>query len=136
MWNKTTNEGATIKDALDFAMTISASTSKEGDYASELYPNIAAVASVYGDPDGKYATFLSQAEPQFVQEPHYLWNQPFAEKEGLAANPSDSGDKTTGDGIANKQSATTKGNGAMSQGAMNNYGLYSVILSYFVYLLM
>ncbi|KAF8960165.1 hypothetical protein BDZ97DRAFT_1922414 [Flammula alnicola] len=78
IWNATTSAGATIKPALDFATTLSTSTSGEAKYAPELYPNIAAVASVYGDADGKYNKFLRAAEPQFMSEPYILWNQPFA----------------------------------------------------------
>lgn len=62
-------------------MTIPASASKENSYAAELYPNIAAVAAVYGDADNKYLNFLKSAEPGFMSEPFILWNQPFAENE-------------------------------------------------------
>ncbi|KAF9001208.1 chondroitin AC/alginate lyase [Cyathus striatus] len=78
VWNTTTSAGATIKTALDFAMGISASTSNETDYASELYPSVAAVAAVYSDPDGKYLTFLQGAEPDFAEDPYFLWDQPWA----------------------------------------------------------
>ncbi|XP_006455104.1 hypothetical protein AGABI2DRAFT_226405 [Agaricus bisporus var. bisporus H97] len=128
MWNKTTEEGSTIKDALDYAMTISPSASHEDNYAQELYLNVAAVASVYGDPDGKYATFLDQKEPQFVQEPFYLWNQPFAMKEGLAAAPNNTKPN-------NNASNPKNNNSAMSGRSVNDIGLYTVILSYLVYLL-
>jgi hypothetical protein len=127
MWNKTTEEGSTIKDALDYAMTISPSTSQEDDHATELYPNVAVVASVYGDPDGKYATFLDQKEPQFVQEAFYLWNQPFAVKEGLSAAPNNT--------KPNNNASNSKSSGAVSGRSVNDIGLYTAILSYFVYLL-
>ncbi|PPQ65138.1 hypothetical protein CVT24_003228 [Panaeolus cyanescens] len=78
---KPTDAGSNIKSALDFAMTIPASASNEDRYAAELYPNIAAVASVYGDPDNKYLNYLKDAYPEFMSEPFILWNQPFAEKE-------------------------------------------------------
>ncbi|KAF8152909.1 chondroitin AC/alginate lyase [Crassisporium funariophilum] len=81
VWEKRTNSGATIKTALDFAMTIPSSASKEEKYVQELYPNIAAVAAVYGDADGKYLTFLKTAYPDFMKEPFILWNQPWAEGE-------------------------------------------------------
>lgn len=42
---------------------------------SELYPSLAEVAAVYGDPDGKYATFLKNADPEYPAEPYFLWNQ-------------------------------------------------------------
>jgi hypothetical protein len=78
MWDETTAEGANIKTALDFAMAISPSDSGEADYAAELYPNIATVASVYGDPDGKYVDFLSKVYSGYAYEPFFLWNQPLA----------------------------------------------------------
>ncbi|KAF9045369.1 chondroitin AC/alginate lyase [Panaeolus papilionaceus] len=81
VFTKPTDAGSNIKSALDFAMTIPASASKEDSYAAELYPNIAAVAAVYGDADNKYLNFLKSAEPGFMSEPFILWNQPFAENE-------------------------------------------------------
>ncbi|KAF8964980.1 hypothetical protein BDZ97DRAFT_1918689 [Flammula alnicola] len=39
IWNATTSAGATIKPALDFATTLSTSTSGEAKYAPELYPH-------------------------------------------------------------------------------------------------
>jgi len=70
-------------------MTIPASVQGEDDYVKELYPNIAAVASVYGDTDGKYLNFLKNAYPGFMAEPFIFWNQPFALNET-------SGDATVG----------------------------------------
>lgn len=78
-WNKTTAAGATIKSALDFALTISPSASGETSYAEELYPNAAAVASVYGDASGNYENFLKKADGEFVERPYMLWDQPFAD---------------------------------------------------------
>ncbi|PPQ86141.1 hypothetical protein CVT25_003091 [Psilocybe cyanescens] len=87
VWNKTTTAGATIKTALDFAMTIPATTSGEANYVEELYPNIAAVASVYGDADGKLLSFLKKGDPKFIAQPYMLWNQPFAELETSGLPP-------------------------------------------------
>jgi len=47
----------------------------ESTHASELYPSIAAVASVYGDPGGTYNYFLSQHDPDYAAEPYFLWNR-------------------------------------------------------------
>ncbi|KXN81032.1 hypothetical protein AN958_06278 [Leucoagaricus sp. SymC.cos] len=134
VWNKTTKEGATIKDALDFALTISASASNETSYANELYPNIAAVASIYGDPDGKYTTFLDQAEPQFPAEAFYLWDQPFAEKEGLALHPQNITSPSDSDSNQDNRSARPKNNSATSRSVLDSYKLVSVF-GFFVYLL-
>ncbi|EAU83852.2 hypothetical protein CC1G_09521 [Coprinopsis cinerea okayama7 len=74
VWEITSAEGATIKTALDYAMTHSASSSGESQYAAELYPIVAAVASVYGDPDGQYLNFLQENDEGFYAEPYFLWN--------------------------------------------------------------
>ncbi|KAF8058672.1 chondroitin AC/alginate lyase [Lyophyllum atratum] len=73
-WNRTTGNRTDIKTALDFALTLSAAATHEASYTAELYPSIAAVAFVYGDPDGKYAAFLTAGEPDYTAEPYYLWN--------------------------------------------------------------
>ena len=65
-------------------MKFSARDSDEADYAAELYPNIAAVGSIYGDADGAYVAYLKRAEPSFSVQPYFLWNQPFAPGEGRA----------------------------------------------------
>ncbi|KAF8064896.1 chondroitin AC/alginate lyase [Lyophyllum atratum] len=78
VWNKTTNEGSTIRTALDFSLGLSAAASKEAAYTTELYPSIAAVASVYGDADGKYASFLASGINGYASEAYFLWNQPLA----------------------------------------------------------
>ncbi|KAF9459037.1 chondroitin AC/alginate lyase [Collybia nuda] len=70
-----TSAGATIKDALDFAM---AQSPKDED-AAELYPVIASVAAVYGDPEGKYAAFLAKASPNYPGDPYFLWSQPLSD---------------------------------------------------------
>ncbi|CAE7221817.1 unnamed protein product [Rhizoctonia solani] len=69
-WNRTTKSGAGIKQALDYAMTIP--PTGEEDYAKELFPPIAAVASVYGDPDGKYVEFLRKRDPRYPGSAFFL----------------------------------------------------------------
>ena len=55
--------------------------------ADELYPEIAAVAAKYGDPDGKYAAFLANADNQYPAEPYFLWDQPLSDSNLAAATP-------------------------------------------------
>lgn len=74
-FNVTTTAGSTIKDALDFAM---AQDPKDED-PGELYPVVASVAAVYGDPDGKYAAFLAKATPSYPADPYFLWSQPLSD---------------------------------------------------------
>ena len=73
-WNTTTIQGATIQTAADFIMTQTLGDPTDGPL-SELYPSLAKVAAVYGDPDGKYAAFLKNAEAAYPAEPYFLWNQ-------------------------------------------------------------
>ncbi|KAI6015146.1 chondroitin AC/alginate lyase [Pisolithus orientalis] len=82
-WNWTGNEGAGIKAALDYAMTIPPRT----ENADELYQPIAAVAAKFGDPDGKYANFLANADPHYPSAPYFLWSQPFSDSGLPAARP-------------------------------------------------
>jgi hypothetical protein len=39
--------------------------------ANELYPNVAAVAATYGDPDGKNAAFLANADKTYPAQPYF-----------------------------------------------------------------
>ncbi|EJD39569.1 chondroitin AC/alginate lyase [Auricularia subglabra TFB-10046 SS5] len=80
VWNLTTSKGGTIQKAADWAMTFDPASTNETTSApaEELYQHVAAVASVYGDPDGKYASFLASKNPDYPQSPFFLWNQPLA----------------------------------------------------------
>ncbi|PWN49591.1 chondroitin AC/alginate lyase [Violaceomyces palustris] len=57
MWSAKTEKGATIQTAVDFMLTLEAGDEE----VSELAPHVAAVASAYGDPSGKYARWLADA---------------------------------------------------------------------------
>jgi hypothetical protein len=91
-------------------MTFSASIRGEEKYVRELYPNIAAVASVYGDADGKYLNFLKKAYPGFMAEPFIFWNQPWAQNETSGNAPV----SATGQINAKSTSPSTKKSGAPS----------------------
>ncbi|KAF7978761.1 hypothetical protein HWV62_25685 [Athelia sp. TMB] len=95
-WNTTTIQGATIQTAADFIMA----NQKLGDPTdgplSELYPSLAKVAAVYGDPDGKYAAFLKNAEAAYPAEPYFLWNQNFTDSGLAAATPTAGGPPVPG----------------------------------------
>lgn len=76
IWHTPSASGGTIQTALDFAIA-GGCPSNEADYASELFPSIGALASALGQGgDGKYAAFLSGAEPDYPHEAWFLWNQP------------------------------------------------------------
>ncbi|KAG6840396.1 hypothetical protein C0991_006991 [Blastosporella zonata] len=112
VWNKTTNEGSTIKTALDFAMTLNAAATGEAAYADELYPNIAAVGAVYGDPDGKYAAFLLNADPTYAEEADFLWDQPLAGGEAESTALLHASGTSTAGAKATPGAAITNNNGA------------------------
>ncbi|KAJ7111643.1 chondroitin AC/alginate lyase [Mycena crocata] len=76
-WN-TTASGATIQSAVDFLMTTDPAATDEQATTAEIYPNIAAVASVYGDADGKYVKFLSASSFPYADDATFLWDQPLA----------------------------------------------------------
>lgn len=114
-FNKTTSSGANIKTALDFTMTLSPSTSNEEDAAPELFPCVAAVASVYGDPDGKYAAFLSNSESTYAEDAYFLWDQPLAG--GSASNSSS----------PNQGTSNTKDSGAL--GVLTRVNYFMLLIS-------
>ncbi|KAJ1303043.1 hypothetical protein OPQ81_011244 [Rhizoctonia solani] len=70
IWNRTAKSGAGIKQACDYAISIPAKG--EEAYAKELLPHVAAIASVYGDPDGKYAAFLKTMDREYPGRAFFL----------------------------------------------------------------
>ncbi|CAE6465647.1 unnamed protein product [Rhizoctonia solani] len=79
-WNAKSSSGAGIQTAADYAMQF---TPGPGEAASELFPQIAAVAVKFGDPSGKYAAFLASKDQSYPGRPWFLWNQPLSDS-GLA----------------------------------------------------
>ncbi|KAJ7168938.1 chondroitin AC/alginate lyase [Mycena filopes] len=77
-WNATAH-GATIQTTVDFLMTTDPSKTGEANVTAEIYPNVAAVASAYGDPDGKYVSFMKAAGFAYADEPTFLWDQPLSD---------------------------------------------------------
>ena len=108
-------------------MTYSARDSDEADYAAELHPNVAAVASVYGDPQGTYLAYLKAGDPNFASNPYFLWNQPFAPNEGGTVStqrPSPSKPKAT----AKSTSELDNDSAAVSLGAQAWISLASIVV--------
>jgi hypothetical protein len=118
-WNvlqHTSNSGGTIPKALDFLIN----TDPGDEGTSELYPNVAAVGAIYGDPNGKYASFLVGTDETYPADPHFLWNQPLSDNGWVSRNPDyggkiesgnnnangDGGNRTTGNGIGGGGSKT------------------------------
>ncbi|EMD36929.1 hypothetical protein CERSUDRAFT_114842 [Gelatoporia subvermispora B] len=105
-WNLTSSAGATVQDALNYAMVQSPGT----ESASEIYPDVAAVAAAYGDPSGTYASFLlKQAGTAYVEDPAFLWDQPLSDNGLVQVTPT----STPSFGAASSATASaTGGSGA------------------------
>ncbi|KAJ6613523.1 alginate lyase-domain-containing protein [Mycena sp. CBHHK59/15] len=95
-WSTTAN-GATIKTAVDFLMTTNSSVTGEANITAEIYPNVAAVASVYGDPSGSYVKFLNSSGFPYADDASFLWDQPLAGGDPSAAGGSSPGGAKKGD---------------------------------------
>lgn len=108
-WQLKSTAGATIQEACNYAMTFTAAQSNETGYDAELYPNVAAVAAIYGDPDGKYSQWLAGRDTSFPGQPYFLWDQPLSNA-GLTGAPtatsSAAGPDATGSNTG-KNAATT-----------------------------
>ncbi|CAK5283568.1 unnamed protein product [Mycena citricolor] len=96
-WNTTAQGGATIQSAVNFLMTTNPNATNENNVTAELYPNIAAVASVYGDPTGKYVGFLKSTGFPYTDDADFLWDQPLAVSSSSSSN---SGSKTAPSGMS------------------------------------
>lgn len=111
-WKTPTTANVTVQQAVDFAMTKPAGT----EDPTELYPDVAAVASHYGDPDGKYAAWLAQQDNTYPGQAYYFWEQPLSDS-GLKVYISDSGSVESGTPPANTGSTSS------SNGNKNNAGM-------------
>ena len=85
---------------------------------TELYPDVAAVASIYGDPTGKYASFVAQGDSNYIFQPYFLWDQPFDDLVWNVSSSAGSGNDTTSEGGSN---STTSDSG---HGAVPSLGPY------------
>ncbi|TDL23095.1 chondroitin AC/alginate lyase [Rickenella mellea] len=97
-WNATTKAGVTIKAAADYAMTFKLD-GEEGYTVQELTQPVAEIASVYGDPDGKYAQWMKSQDTQYPGQPFYLWS-PGLSDSGLKAAASGTGSAPTSTGTS------------------------------------
>lgn len=68
-WTKATKLGGNIQKAVDVAMATPLNTTDGDGPLSEIYSSVAAVASVYGDPTGKYTKFLANADSSYPAQP-------------------------------------------------------------------
>ncbi|KAF7329577.1 Chondroitin AC/alginate lyase [Mycena kentingensis (nom. inval.)] len=113
-WSIKTKFGATIKDAMDMTMTVDPNASGESYATDEIFPNVAAVAAEYGDPDGKYVAFLQKVFPEYAWDSTFLWDQPLAGSALVqvgTSNPdaSESNNPKTGQSSASRVSLSAVG---------------------------
>lgn len=73
-FDRKTNHSATIQDAVNWVMQVP----PRGENVMELCPHVAAVRAAYGDPSGKYLTYLRTQCPDFRKQPYWFYNQPSA----------------------------------------------------------
>jgi len=110
VWNTPTQKGGTIQMATDFAMLQPLNTTDGDGPIGELYPSIAAVAANLGDPNGKYASFLAKADPNYPAEAYFLFAQPFSDSGLAAATPTPT---STAGGRTPTGSSSSSGAGAV-----------------------
>ncbi|TFK57338.1 chondroitin AC/alginate lyase [Heliocybe sulcata] len=73
-WRAKSKYGATIQTAVDYAMA----QNPKGEDITELAPHVAAVAAAYGDPTGKYGSFLRRTMPDYQSQSFWFYDQPQA----------------------------------------------------------
>jgi hypothetical protein len=103
---------------------------QDGDGPTEeLYPDVAAIASVYGDPDNKYASFLKIGDPNYPRAPYFLYNQPLSDSGLPAAKPDSTGPAVTptaSNGSGGKNSST---NGVGVAGRFDSDTVYLALVA-------
>jgi hypothetical protein len=116
-WNLKSASGSTIQAVLDFAMTIPAGS----EDPTELYPDMGAIAAVFGDRNPStgttYTSFLASAQQDYPVNPWFFWDQPLSDLGWVAANAG-------GPGVATAApSGTSSVKPASSSGAGKNGGV-------------
>ena len=85
------------------------------DVTDELNPNVAAAGAIYGDTDGKYASFLAHTDEAYPAEPYFLWNQPLSDGGWVSRNPNYGGSAASDSN--NKAKNGTSGSGSNGNGS-------------------
>ncbi|KAL0072117.1 hypothetical protein AAF712_001040 [Marasmius tenuissimus] len=74
MWSAKSKHGGTLKKALDYTMSMDPKREDVG----QILPLVAAGRIAFGDPDGKYASFLERHSRNYRSKPYWYYNQPNA----------------------------------------------------------
>lgn len=123
-WNRTAQSGVGIKAAADYAMSTTATD--EEDAVTELLQPLAAVASVYGDPDGKYAAFFSRGDQKYPSRGYYLLASGLSDS-GLTPTPSASAEPPQATGVDTNDSGVDKHNSTAPDTASQAVGQASSV---------
>ena len=116
-WNRTATSGATLFDAINFAIAQDPLAHNETDSITELNPIVAAVASRFGDPGGKYAAFLAKTDPQYPAQPYYALSANVSNS-GIIQNTTNSTNSTSGtSGTKSAAAASATGSPTKSSAA-------------------
>ncbi|KAK0198699.1 chondroitin AC/alginate lyase [Armillaria mellea] len=73
-WTKKSKRGATIQDAVNFAM----SADSKGENRGLVAPHVATIIQAYGDPTGKYQKYLDETDPNYRSKSYWFYDQPGA----------------------------------------------------------
>ncbi|KAG8986465.1 hypothetical protein FRB90_003989, partial [Tulasnella sp. 427] len=111
-WNITTKDGVTVKEAVDYAMTMPAGS----EDPTELYPDVAAMASYYKDPNNKYSGWLAQQDNTYPGQAYYFWEQPMTDS-GLKVYIDASGSVQSGTAPSGSNSGSSTGSNGSKSGA-------------------
>ncbi|KAF7305632.1 Chondroitin AC/alginate lyase [Mycena chlorophos] len=124
VWNSSSKApGATIQKAVDFVMTVNPAKDADpgdesyADVVAEIYPNIAAIASTYGDPTGSYVNFLVNSGFPYTDDAFFLWDQPLA-----SGSSSGSGGAASSSVYAAPSATGPRGAAGTATGAAVGYG--------------
>ncbi|KAG8714704.1 hypothetical protein FRC09_017342 [Ceratobasidium sp. 395] len=117
-FNRTSKSGAGIVQACDYAMGIP--PTGEEDYTLELFPPLAMVASVFGDPDGKYAAWLKSKDVTYPSNAWYMLSSGLSDS-GLV-QPSPTASAGSPDATGGSGSGSGSNNGAVGLGASGLVG--------------
>jgi len=95
-------------------MMVNPATTHEQAITAEIYPNVAAIASAYGDPDGKYVKFLNASGFAYADDATFLWDQPLAGGDSLETTSGGASGPSAPPGAGAPPGASGKQNGARS----------------------
>ena len=121
-WNTTTAYGATIKNALDFTMTVDPGE----DAANELWLPVAAGAYAYGNADDTYGSFLLEKNPDFGADPYFFWYRPSV---NAAAWDADAEKNMPASSISNSTTGGDRSAGAATGQARGELGLVGAVVA-------